>query len=114
MDEILKYRAAKMRRNLTRAEAGLWRILRNRKLSRYKFRRQYIIEPYIVDFVCLHKKCIIELDGESHKYQKAYDIRRTLYLNKQGFKVIRFTNTQLFSNYEKVIESIIQIMQEAK
>ena len=112
MDEIIKNRAVKMRRNLSYAERVMWKILRNRKLSGFKFRRQYIIEPYIVDFICLHKKLIIELDGFSHDYQVVYDRKRTAYLNKLGYRVIRFTNAKLLSHDCDVTSSILQALEE--
>lgn len=78
-----------MRRNLSRAESVMWHLLRDRRLGRFKFRRQYIIAPFIVDFICLHKKLIIELDGDHHDYQIDYDLKRTKYLELKGFKLIR-------------------------
>ncbi len=71
-----------------------------------KFRRQFPIEPYIADFVCLEPKLIIELDGSQHFDQAAYDNERTDFLEQRGFKVLRFWNNDVFKNTEGVLESI--------
>ncbi len=102
----------KLRRNSTVAEKVLWILLRNRQFKRYKFRRQYIIHPYIVDFICLSKKLIIELDGEQHLSQVAYDKRRTRYLEGLGFHVMRFWNSQLFNQGARVTDQILQTLQK--
>ncbi len=88
-------KARKLRNNQTDAEKRLWSCLRNRQLHGYKFRRQYPVGPYIVDFICLNKGLIIELDGGQHLEQEAYDARRTLFLNQKKFKVIRFWNNEM-------------------
>jgi len=108
MNDILKHRSKKLRRNDTVGETALWNILRNRKLSRFKFRRQHVIEPYIVDFVCLRKKLIIELDGEHHDNQVDYDTRRSAFLNNAGYRVMRFTNSELFNRYEMLLDEILK------
>jgi very-short-patch-repair endonuclease len=102
----------KLRRNSTVAEKVLWILLRNRQFKRYKFRRQYVIHPYIVDFICLSKKLIIELDGEQHLNQVAYDEKRTRYLEGLGFHVMRFWNSQIFNQGEMVINQILQTLQK--
>ena len=79
-----------LRINQTKPEDILWYYLRNRNFKKFKFRRQHILLEYIVDFVCLEKKIIIELDGGHHSEQKAYDSLRTKKLTENGFKVIRF------------------------
>ncbi len=107
MHLLLNQRSKKLRRNNTQAESVLWRMLRNRRLSRYKFRRQYVIEPYIVDFICLHKKLIIELDGEHHEFQKNYDARRTIFLERHGYCVMRFSNSYLFNKDQELLEEIV-------
>ncbi len=112
MNIKLKHNAEKMRRNMSYAESYLWKLLRNRKLNRYKFRRQYIIPPYIVDYICLHKRLIIELDGHSHDFQKEYDAKRTVYLTKHGYHLIRCTNAKLLSHPEDVLSNILQTLEE--
>lgn len=80
--------------------------MRNRQLYNYKFRRQFPIEPYIADFVCLDLKLIIELDGGQHASQIDYDNQRSLFLEQRGFKVIRFWNNDVIENTVGVLEAI--------
>jgi len=91
-----------LRRNQTDAKALLWRYLRDRGLEGIKFRLQHIIQGYIVDFVCLNKKLIIELDGGQHATQQTYDNKRTQRLEKEGFQVLRVWNNDVLSNMEGV------------
>jgi very-short-patch-repair endonuclease len=102
----LSNKARLLRKNQTDVEQLLWKQLRNRRFYNYKFRRQYPIEPYIVDFACLELKLIIELDGGQHANQKDYDDQRSLFLEKQGFKVIRFWNNDVIQNTDGVLEVI--------
>ena len=101
--------AKRMRKEPTDAEAALWELLRDKKLGD-KFRRQHLIDDFIVDFVCLSKNLVIEVDGGYHNdpTQKEYDQQRTLYLNEKGFKVIRFTNEEVLGNTEAVLTKIKQ------
>ena len=85
-------RAGELRNNPTEAERSLWQHLRLRQLGGHKFRRQQSLGPYIVDFVCLEKRLIIEVDGGQHSEQKAYDAERNTWLEVQGFHVLRFWN----------------------
>ncbi|NOR68384.1 MAG: DUF559 domain-containing protein [Methylomarinum sp.] len=98
--------ARNLRKNQTDAEQLLWLQLRNRRFLNYKFRRQFAIEPYIVDFVCLELKLIIELDGSQHIEQKKLDTERSLFLKQRGFKVIRFWNNDLFTQIDTILEAI--------
>jgi len=91
----------------TNAEHRLWYYLRNRHFQGFKFRRQQAIQGYIVDFVCLETKLIIELDGGQHLDQQAYDEARTRILQKEGFRVLRFWNNEVFTNVEGVLEVIM-------
>ncbi|MEI6269416.1 MAG: endonuclease domain-containing protein [Methylococcaceae bacterium] len=99
-------KARSLRKNQTDAERLLWQKLRNRQLLNVKFRRQFPIEPYIADFVCLELKLIIELDGSQHFDQIAYDNKRSDFLKQRGFKIFRFWNNDVFKNTEGVMESI--------
>ncbi|EIW93096.1 putative leucine--tRNA ligase [Capnocytophaga sp. oral taxon 412 str. F0487] len=103
--------AKRMRKEPTDAEAALWELLRDKKLGD-KFRRQHLIDDFIVDFVCLSKNLVIEVDGGYHNdpTQKEYDEQRTLYLNEKGFKVIRFTNEEVLGNIEAVLTKIKDIL----
>ena len=104
----LQYELAKeMRKGHTVAESVLWEELRNNSLGE-KFRRQHPIDAYIVDFICLQKKLIVEVDGGYHENaeQKVYDEERTKKLNEIGFTVIRFTNEEVIKNTKAVIKQI--------
>ncbi|SQA93011.1 leucine--tRNA ligase [Capnocytophaga ochracea] len=103
--------AKRMRKEPTDAEVTLWELLRDKKLGD-KFRRQHLIDDFIVDFVCLSKNLVIEVDGGYHNdpTQKEYDEQRTLYLNEKGFKVIRFTNEEVIGNTEAVLTKIKDIL----
>ncbi|MEM9989074.1 MAG: primosomal protein N', partial [Pseudomonadota bacterium] len=101
----LVQKAKELRTNMTEAEKKLWYHLRNQQMG-VKFRRQYQITPYIIDFVCLEKKLIIELDGGQHDQQKLYDQTRDAFLKQQGFQVLRFWNNEVFENLEGVLSRI--------
>lgn len=92
---------------MTEAEKCLWNYLRGNSLG-VRFRKQQVIDDYIVDFACLSKQLVIELDGGYHfeKEQMEFDRIRTEQLEYLGFKVIRFTNEEVFCNIEKVLETI--------
>jgi very-short-patch-repair endonuclease len=79
-------KAGELRRELTLAERKLWSSLRANKLNRVNFRRQHAIGNFIVDFVSVKRKLIIELDGSQHVDQEEYDVERTKYLESQGYK----------------------------
>jgi len=102
----MQQRAKDLRGNLTDAEKLLWRHLRSRRLEGDKFRRQQVIDPYIVDFVCFEKKLIVELDGGQHAESISYDHRRSLFLEAAGFKVMRFWNNEVLGNLESVLSCI--------
>ena len=81
------------RRTPTPAENTLWqKLLRNRQFHGYKFLRQKPIGPYVADFYCAELKLVLEIDGDSHAAQEAYDAERTAYLARQGIRVLRYTN----------------------
>ena len=101
--------AGELRRELTPAERKLWSVLRGNKLNGVNFRRQHAIGNYIVDFVSIKKKLIIELDGSQHLEQTEYDKARTTYLESQGYKVIRFWNNQI----EKEMDGVIHVIEMA-
>jgi 5-methyltetrahydrofolate--homocysteine methyltransferase len=106
--EVLKEKAKEMRNKPTEAEKMLWNVLSNKGLDGFKFRRQHIIGEYIVDFVCLEKRLVIEVDGLVHTTveQKEHDQLRTEWLESKGFKVIRFTNRQVLNDLFNTIEFI--------
>ena len=102
---LLKFKKS-LRFNQSDAENILWYRLRNRNLNGFKFRRQHVLHGYIVDFVCLEEKLIIELDGGQHDERKIYDEKRSKLLEANGFRIIRFWNNELLSNIECVLETI--------
>jgi very-short-patch-repair endonuclease len=103
-------RAKQLRQAMTRAETLLWRYLKANRMDGVGIRRQTPIGNYIADFVCFSSKIIIEVDGESHDFeerQKA-DRRRDAFFAAEGFQVLRFTNEQVMTNLEGVVEAIRQ------
>ena len=109
-DGALQQRARKLRANRTSAEAVLWKVLRNRQLARWKFRRQYPVDCYIVDFVTIAGRLIVEVDGATHSTVKklAKDAERTRILNSLGFHLVRVTNVKAYENLDGVRETILQ------
>ena len=101
--------AKRMRREATLAEQKLWLQLRDRRLAGVKFRRQMPIGPYIVDFISLEQKLIIEVDGSQHNETagRQNDGARTAYLNQQGFRVIRVWNNDVLSRMEAVLKLLL-------
>jgi ATP-dependent exoDNAse (exonuclease V) beta subunit/very-short-patch-repair endonuclease len=103
---LLIEKAKEMRKHPTPAEKVLWMELKSKSLQDYKFRQQHLIADFIVDFVCLSKKLIVEVDGKIHDLQKEYDEERTNILNEKGFKVIRFSNEEVIGSISVVLEKI--------
>jgi very-short-patch-repair endonuclease len=93
----LKPLARKNRSEMTFTEQIVWNMLRKKQLG-VRFRRQQAIADFIVDFVSIDLKLVIEIDGDSHDDKKEYDEHRSKVLNELGFKVIRFTNTDVTEN----------------
>ena len=96
-----------LRRNASDAEQRLWQYLRGKQLGT-KFRRQYSVDAYILDFYAPRSKLAIEVDGDSHFTAAAiqYDRERTMYLNRFGIEVLRFTNLDIVDNIEGVLSTI--------
>ncbi len=99
-------RARTLRKNMTDAERVLWQSLRNLQLAGFKFRRQKPIGSYIVDFVCIEKKIIIEVDGGQHALNKEYDTERSDYLKRKGYRILRFWNNEVLKQKEAVLYKI--------
>ncbi len=110
-----KSKAQTLRQNQTEAERQLWRQLRNRNLANHKFRRQYPIKPYIVDFCCFSKNLIIELDGGHHneETQISYDNKRSSFLESKGFIILRFWNNEVLGEMEAVLGEILIALESA-
>ena len=109
----LKEHAQYNRNHPTEAESLLWEYLRAGALGE-SFKRQHIIGDYIADFICLSQKLIVELDGGYHNTpeQQLSDQQRTEWLKGKGYRVIRFTNEELFRNIDNVLEIIKDVLYE--
>jgi very-short-patch-repair endonuclease len=103
-------RAKQLRQSMTPAETLLWRYLKAGRVDGLGFRRQTPIQNYIVDFVCHSAELIIELDGASHDFEEQLkaDQKRDAFFVSEGFQVLRFTNEEVMSNLEGVVETIRQ------
>lgn len=104
-------RARQLRKTLTPAERQLWAALRRDQLG-VSFRRQHAIGPCIVDFCCIKKKLVLELDGSQHLDQSDDDEARTAYLQAQGYRVLRFWNNEVQNDLNGVIRSILDALKE--
>lgn len=104
----LKDRRKKLRNNPTQAEAFLWGYLKNSQLEGRKFRRQSSIKSFIVDFYCPEEKLVIELDGDFHFDEKAIkdDEQRTMKLEEEGLRVIRFENQEVLLSLDDVLSKV--------
>jgi very-short-patch-repair endonuclease len=100
----LKKRARRLRGNLTDAEQVLWRELRRHQLG-WRFRRQFPIPPYVVDFVCIEARLIVEADGGQHSLAGDHD-QRDAALQRQGWRLLRFWNNDILTNGDGVLQSI--------
>jgi very-short-patch-repair endonuclease len=112
--EKLKPLARQMRHIPTLAEDRLWQRLRNRQLRGMKFRRQWAIERFIVDFFCYEADLIIEVDGSIHDYQPFEDALRQAFLEAQGFHILRFRNEEILTTIEAVLASITEYLDTIK
>jgi len=101
--------AKPLRREMTEAESKLWFRLRSRRLGGYKFRRQVTIDPFIVDFLCLDRRLIVEADGSQHNEEA--DAERTAFLERQGYRVIRFWNNQVLGDIDAVLGAILEALE---
>lgn len=90
---------------MTDAERALWQGLRGRRLEGRKFKRQWTLGPYVVDFCCWEAKLVVEVDGGQHNEED--DARRTAWLERQGYRVIRFWNNDVLTNLEGVLHTIL-------
>jgi very-short-patch-repair endonuclease/Ser/Thr protein kinase RdoA (MazF antagonist) len=106
-ETIEEQRAQHLRKNLTDAERILWRHLRDRRLGGWKFQRQHAVGPFIVDFVCLEKKLVIEVDGGQHTLMTDQDAGRAECLRKKGYEVLRFWNNEVLQDTVAVLQEIL-------
>jgi very-short-patch-repair endonuclease len=114
MHHVKRERARALRQDAPDAERKLWRALRNRGLDGLRFKRQVPIGPWFADFCCNGCKLIVELDGYHHAETKARDDRRTAWLEREGYRVIRFWNGDVFTSFDAVLEEIVRVARERK
>jgi very-short-patch-repair endonuclease len=100
-----KARARAMRREPTEAERKLWYALRDRRMQALKFRRQAPVGPYIVDFLCLAHRLVLEADGSQHA-ESERDVARDAWLARAGYRVLRFSNRDILMARESVLATI--------
>jgi very-short-patch-repair endonuclease len=107
-------RARELRRLSPAAERILWARLKNRGLQGVKFVRSEPIGPYFADFACRSAKLVVEIDGATHSTDEeiAHDRRRTAFLAAEGYRVVRFSNAQVFENVEAIVDEIARVLAE--
>ncbi len=103
-------RARELRRNMTEPERRLWYALRDRRLAGWKFRRQAVFGPFILDFYSHVASLALEIDGDSHIERAASDRARQDWLEAQGVKVVRVANDEILQDLEAVIEGIAKVL----
>lgn len=108
--EKLRPLARQKRKEPTEAEERLWKSLRNRQLSGYKFRRQHGIERFIVDFYCAEAGLVLEVDGPIHEYQYEEDKIREIFIKSQGLQLLRFSNEDVLNNLDSVLKVISLVL----
>ncbi|NMM37203.1 MAG: endonuclease domain-containing protein [Glaciimonas sp.] len=104
-----KSAAVDLRKTMTDAEKKLWQCLRGKQLG-VKFRRQHPFENYVLDFVCLEHRLVVEVDGSQHEEQKEQDEKRTGKLHVAGFHVLRFWNNEVLNETESVVQAIWNVL----
>lgn len=100
-------KARSLRQPMPKAELAFWRMVQNRSLGGYKFRRQQPIDRFFADFACVSAKLVVELDGPSHAEREAEDAERTVIIERCGWRVIRFTNAEVLGNIDDVAERLL-------
>ena len=103
--------ARKLRRSITDAEREIWHHLRNRSLMGCKFRRQHPVGRHVVDFACLERRLVVELDGGQHAGRLPEDAARTKAIETMGFRILRFWNNDVFEQQEAVLAVIHDALQ---
>jgi very-short-patch-repair endonuclease len=111
-----KLKRRQLRSNMTKAEALIWQKLRCKQIENCKFRNQYSVERFVLDFYSPEIKLAIEIDGESHFQEGAahYDKERQIFIESAGIKFLRFTNNQVYENLNGVLETIAQEIRELR
>ena len=99
-------RAKQLRANLTAPERKLWNAIRANRVG-VKFQRQVVLAPYVADFAARSERLVIEIDGDTHGETEAYDSARTSALEARGYRVLRFTNSDVMSNLDGVLRAVL-------
>ena len=105
-------RARYLRTNMTDTERFVWQRIRRCQLGGFKFRRQHPLGSFIVDFVCLERKLVLELDGGQHAERAEYDARRTAWLAERGYRVFRVWNFEAVEEWDVMAERICELLRE--
>ncbi|AXQ27900.1 endonuclease domain-containing protein [Solimonas sp. K1W22B-7] len=100
-------KARTLRRSMTDAERRLWHRLRAAQLNGHKFRRQFPIAPYVLDFACVDLMLAVEVDGGQHDERAEHDEQRTRFLERNGWRVLRYWNNEVLGEENRVLESIL-------
>jgi very-short-patch-repair endonuclease len=108
--EGARERARMLRRGMTEAERALWQMLRSRQVDGYRFRRQVPIGWFIVDFACHEARLVVEIDGGQHDPWSEREVSRTRFLEREGYRVLRFWNNEVLDNPEGVRTGIAEIL----
>ncbi|WP_315788709.1 endonuclease domain-containing protein [Fischerella sp. JS2] len=111
-----KEKRRQLRQNITKAEKNLWEKVKDRQIENCKFRRQYSVAEFVIDFYSCELKLTIEIDGDSHFQNGAaeYDKERQVFLESVGIRFIRFTNDHVYTNLPGVLESIAQNIRDLR
>jgi very-short-patch-repair endonuclease len=104
-----RYKRRSLRSNMPKAEEWVWARLRDQQVEGYKFRRQYSVGAFVVDFYCPELRLAIEIDGPSHEMDgiPEYDAQRQLFLEEKGITVLRVTNAQVYKDVDAAIRAIV-------
>lgn len=105
--------AKQMRREMTPAEQRLWYALRAKRFDGIKFRRQTVLSSYVVDFASRSRMLVIEIDGDTHAGRERYDAVRDQTLLEMGFRVLRFSNSDVMGNFDAVLGAIGEALRNA-
>jgi very-short-patch-repair endonuclease len=95
---------------MTDAEKSMWHLLRSRQLAGFKFRRQQPMRRYVVDFVCFSHALVVEIDGGQHADRTTAEERRSAFLAAEGFRVLRFWNSEVLENRDGVCARILEVL----
>lgn len=110
MKEIKKTFARRLRKEQTKAEKIVWELLRNRKFKKYKFRRQHVIEGFVLDFYCHEIRLGIEVDGSIHLRRKDYDELRQEVIESKGIVITRITNKEIREDKRLILKKLEKLL----